>query len=99
MKVIYVIDPDAAEPYVKIKGHENGEFETEWDEELAEYIAQDAAENLHDNGDYQDCNDWPMTFHIYSVDDEKLLGSYSVDMEYSPVFRETKVRLSKEGGE
>ncbi len=89
MKIKYVIDEGPAQPYADID--ENGEFETDWNEDNAEYIASDAAEDLFGKGDSSDPSDWPMTFHIYSVDDEKLLGTYEMHMEYEPYFSANEI--------
>lgn len=64
-------------------------FTSIWDAETLEYLAEDAAEDFHNNHDGWE-SEWPLTFNIYDTDDN-LLGTCTVDREHNPTFSASKV--------
>jgi hypothetical protein len=53
-----------------------------WDPVESEYLAQDAAEWLHDHYQF---DVWPIVLTVESLDGKKI-GKFSVSMEYVPQF-------------
>jgi hypothetical protein len=87
--------PDHGEEDIEFDGIE---FESRWnvssdwdkDEYNLEWIAEDAADYAFSNNDGWEWS-WPVTFEIYSMEDE-LLGSFCMSMDYDPVFRASKLK-------
>lgn len=63
------------------------EFESNWDSENIEYVAEDFAKFYHSNCDGWE-SDWPVTFIIKDITG-KILGKVKVELEYSPTFSGT----------
>lgn len=65
------------------------EIDSIWDmkERLFEYVAQDAAEDYHNNHDGWESS-WPVDITLFH--DGKEIGKFSVDMETVPAFYATK---------
>ena len=78
MKVCYLVDGDELE------------FETIWDKEKVEWIAQDAAKHFHEYHDGVE-SDWPLDFEIY-IDDESC-GTFKVEREWRPEFSATQLDI------
>lgn len=63
------------------------EFETSWDKDNPEYIAEDAAEHFYDFNDGWE-HSWPQEFEIFI--DGKSAGAFEVDREDVPTFSASK---------
>ena len=59
----------------------------EWDKEL---LAEQAAEDLHDNHDGWECS-WPLVLVLLTADGLEL-GSFEVEREHTPTFNAGRVR-------
>lgn len=65
------------------------EVKTAADDDSADWIAEDAADDYHSNHDGWESH-WPLTFRIWN-DQGTLLGDYSVERDYDPVFHASKI--------
>lgn len=70
--------------YETYEGGEKYDFVSTWDEDDAEYLAQDAAEDYHSNHDGWESH-WPIDFTLFREDGTKI-GEYTVDRDVEPVF-------------
>lgn len=60
------------------------QFDSNFEEDSANYIAEDYAEYFHGNRDGWDSS-WPLRFDVYSQDG-KLIGKFNVNREFRPEF-------------
>ena len=58
-------------------------FETVWDIDDPEYMAEDAADHFYANNDGWESS-WPVFFELYG--DGVSLGVFEVDLEFNPTF-------------
>lgn len=78
MKYQYTVDDD-----------DKCDIESRYDEEDVEYIAECAAEDYHSNHDGWE-SEWPIEFEIFL--DDKSIGKFLVEREYSPSFSATEIK-------
>ena len=52
-------------------------------------VAEDAAEDYHDNHDGWESSSWPVEITLYETQDGPALGVFEVDREAQPVFMAT----------
>jgi len=64
--------------------------ESVWGSDDADYVAQDCAENYHNQHDGWESS-WPVEMTIWR-EDGTLLGRFSVELEHEPSFSAREVR-------
>ena len=79
--------------YVVDNGGYHIPIDTDWLEDSADYIAEEAAEDYYDNRDGWE-DKWPKIISIYK--DSRLLGRFEVDIEYEPTFSASKIEQEEE---
>ena len=68
------------------QGEEYYDCDTQWSFNFCADIAQDCAEDAHNNHDGWDSS-WPLTIAVYEIPyPEGLKGKFEVDREAQPVF-------------
>jgi hypothetical protein len=66
------------------------EFFSTWEEDWPEYVAEDAAQDYHQNHDGWEAS-WPLEITLLHLDGT-LIGKFSVDRDYDPVFSARKLK-------
>jgi len=92
MKYIYEVEDGAAPEYWEVE--DEYEQVSDWemtDRNCAYHLANEAAEHYHSNCDGWE-SDWPLTFHIYSVEEKKHIGSFHIEREAEPSFYATEIK-------
>lgn len=64
------------------------DFESTWNPENSDYIAEEVAEDYFSNHDGWESS-WPTDFEIFDLDGNSL-GVYSVELEHTPTFSASK---------
>lgn len=70
------------------------EFETSWDKDNLEHVAEEAAGHFHNDHDGWVC-EWPLKIAI--ADENGLLAVFSVEREQEPVFSACEIPRTPEG--
>lgn len=84
MKYYYILWPYSENPPKEFDKETAFVFESKWSKEELEWVATDAAEDYY-NSDYGSWTEGCEDFAIYN-EKGKLLGCYSIELEFEPSF-------------
>lgn len=68
------------------------EVETNWDSDMPEYIAEDAADDYHSNHDGWE-GSWPLNLYVFTPFGEPL-GAFKIERESQPVFSASELKAA-----